>query len=486
MNCFKLTLEKMNGGNSMPGSKKRTSSLPHQVIIDRFCRNAKKLKTDLNQSTANTSEVSAKPRPIKAQIPASEIAEVSSAIKSVTSEIDTILKKVQSCFDSGSLRRYKHKQLDNITCKLENKVMSLKEEIESAPAIKSSKDTEKLKDELRTLREFNDSRAATKEALLERIKLLMSQSEQSKKYCKSMHELLQSIRPNIRVCCRIKPLHISRSTIGLDFLLGSSEAVQMPTVTDGYSHSIPLLTVSGTNYIFDNVFGPEQAQVQIFEELEMYVNKAMEETRDLLMLAVGEKGSGKHYTVNGPLYNAGCVNELTGVMPRVLCKLIEKRARVRCKGFNVTKNGVEVMGESMWINGNAKGVYQIIKEYAMESEKCIVKHSVFQMLVSEEGHREFAISFAILEDSRANTKEAEEREFITQSHKALAEVLRVLADTKLKSKLAPPCKASALTRSLASLLTPETFVIVAAHVTSQDGAGTQATLKFLRNSLLLI
>ena len=471
----------MNGGNV----RKRRSSLPHQAILDRFYKNTKRLKTNLQRPHARTLESNTS-HPIRAQIPLSQITEVKTTINAVTSEIDMILKNVQSSFDSNSLRRYRHKKLDNITCKLENKIMSLQKEIEAVPTITElpSEDIKELKSELEALKEFNNSKLTSKEALLERIRTLMSQSEQSKQYCKSIHQLLQSVRGNIRTCCRIKPSHISRSTIGLDSLLGNSEFIQIPTVINGYSHSIPLLTVSGANYIFDNVFGPEQEQVQVFEEVWRYLERAIQEKSNALVLAVGEKGSGKHYTINGPLYNFGYLNELTGVLPRTLCKLLEaKIGQLKCKGFNVTTNGVEMLfGGDKWVPiDNIKVAHQIAKEYAMESERCKVKHSIFQITIKKENGEELCIAFAILEDLRVK-----ENEFITRSYKALADVLKVLVDIKLRSKLIPPYKNSTLTKSLASVLTSESCIVFLSHVTNQDGAGTQATLKFLKNSLLLI
>jgi len=493
----------MNSQALFSNSKKRCTYPSRPPLADLYQRDSKQIKTDPKQAKNRTlsyekMKISKDPpnissHQIQTKIPKQEIIDLVSFVKTVSDKILTIVDKCENKFGQSRACARKHKRIDSITIKLESEIQTLKTKLEHFPPLPAKNinvDLEKLSEELKTIKEMNNSTKESKENLLNNIDFLMSQGEQSKKYCKNMHELLQNIRENIRVFCRIKPSLISRSTSPLDFFNSNSDVIQIPTVTEGFSHSVPILAVSGIHYIFDNVFGPDTNQAKIFEGIPMW-----ESAQNTVMFLIGEKGSGKHYTLNGPLYNItnleNQITELSGILPRFLQNTMNSMINeVKVKGFNICPNGIEdilSLENQAWITlENSLKMGTILKEFTINSEKAKIKHSVFQVKITAQ-NKERTVTFVILEDIKARAaSDQKEKDFVSQTYKALSEVLKILVDIKLRGKTEPPYKASGLTKILSNTLQPNSKIMIISNMMSQDGPGTQTTLSFLRDSALLV
>lgn len=147
------------------------------------------------------------------------------------------------------------------------------------------------------LKESNYGNLDSGEAL-ERTQAMLQ--EISEKYRKEMaerrrlHQLLQDLRGNIRVMCRVRPL--SSSEKHLDESITVMDTCQVKVVNS--------CTRRENWFEFDRVFPPTDSQEVIYYEVSDLVTSAMNGF-NVCIMAYGQTGSGKTYTMEGSNKNPG-------------------------------------------------------------------------------------------------------------------------------------------------------------------------------------
>lgn len=106
-----------------------------------------------------------------------------------------------------------------------------------------------------------------------------------------LQDQLQALRGNIRVYCRIRPL------LGNELENGEVEAVTRTTEMTVTAQD-PDNPDKASTFNFDRVFGPEDAQEPVFDELRTLCLSAMD-GYNVCIFAYGITGSGKTFTVEG-------------------------------------------------------------------------------------------------------------------------------------------------------------------------------------------
>jgi Kinesin motor domain len=133
---------------------------------------------------------------------------------------------------------------------------------------------------------------------LERTQVLLQ--EITEKYRKEMaerrrlHQLLQDLRGNIRVMCRVRPLSTSEKHLG--------ESI---TVMDTCQVKVMNMMTRRENWFeFDRVFPPTDSQEVVYYEVSDLVTSAMNGF-NVCIMAYGQTGSGKTYTMEGTSKSLG-------------------------------------------------------------------------------------------------------------------------------------------------------------------------------------
>ncbi|KAK1879814.1 Carboxy-terminal kinesin 2 [Dissostichus eleginoides] len=157
-----------------------------------------------------------------------------------------------------------------------------------------------------------------------------------------LHNAIQELKGNIRVFCRVRPL-----TGG-----GLSQHLQLPA-TDNKTITLAKTEESHTgktadtqknyNFNFDRVFGPQDSQKEVFEEISLLVQSALD-GYNVCCFAYGQTGSGKTFTMEGAEYD-----EARGVIPRAVTQIFRAAEKLGAQGweFTFTASFVEIYNETL-------------------------------------------------------------------------------------------------------------------------------------------
>uniref|UniRef100_A0A8C4DTD4 Kinesin-like protein n=1 Tax=Dicentrarchus labrax TaxID=13489 RepID=A0A8C4DTD4_DICLA len=97
------------------------------------------------------------------------------------------------------------------------------------------------------------------------------------------------------------------------------------------------------NFSFDRVFGPTASQQEVFEEISLLVQSALD-GYNVCCFAYGQTGSGKTYTMEGDEFD-----RTRGVIPRAVTQIFRAAEKLGAQGweFNFTASFVEIYNETL-------------------------------------------------------------------------------------------------------------------------------------------
>ncbi|MBN3322632.1 CTK2 protein, partial [Atractosteus spatula] len=150
-------------------------------------------------------------------------------------------------------------------------------------------------------------------------------------------------RGNIRVFCRVRPLLAGD---------GSMEHIELPAddpKTVALAKTAESHTGRGADQLtrykfsFDRVFGPAAAQQEVFEEISLLVQSALD-GYNVCCFAYGQTGSGKTYTMEG-----GQEETSWGVIPRAVQQIFLTAEGLRDEGweYKFVASFVEIYNETL-------------------------------------------------------------------------------------------------------------------------------------------
>ncbi|XP_031849770.1 protein claret segregational [Nomia melanderi] len=158
-----------------------------------------------------------------------------------------------------------------------------------------------------------------------------------------LHNAIQELKGNIRVFCRVRP----RTPTELGKVTCTMNFVDECTIEVGKSDGSDSLSCSGKvrgtrqEFSFDKVFPPTAKQEDIFEELALLVQSALE-GYNVCVFAYGQTGSGKTYTMEGV---PGIETE--GMIPRTVRHIFQEMKQFQLLGweYRIEASFLEIYNE---------------------------------------------------------------------------------------------------------------------------------------------
>eukprot|EP00741_Cyanophora_paradoxa_P021884 tig00021374_g21124.t1 len=154
-----------------------------------------------------------------------------------------------------------------------------------AAALQQERDAmaSELRGEVDRLATSLEKEQAEREATVQRLRREMTER-------RKLYNKLQELRGNVRVYTRVRPTF--------------SGAKSCVSVCDEAELSLALGNGKMASYEFDRVFGPETLQQTIFEDMQPLITSVLD-GYNVCVFAYGCTGSGKTYTMVGPVENRG-------------------------------------------------------------------------------------------------------------------------------------------------------------------------------------
>ncbi|KAL9649728.1 hypothetical protein ABK040_009543 [Willaertia magna] len=196
---------------------------------------------------------------------------------------------------------------------------------------------------------------------IETIKELENKRHKDENERRRLHNIIQELKGNIRVYCRVKP-----SPEGEKSIIYPEDDV------DERSLYIQAAGESKKFFQFDKVFKPNSSQQQIFHEISQLVQSALDGYK-VCIFAYGQTGSGKTYTMFGPskeemqqLENV-MKEEAAGMIPRSIDQVFETAEKLKEQGwkFTMVASFLEIYNE---------GIRDLLDASNKDGSKYEIKH----------------------------------------------------------------------------------------------------------------
>ncbi|XP_051008471.1 kinesin-like protein KIFC1 [Acomys russatus] len=170
-----------------------------------------------------------------------------------------------------------------------------------------------------------------------------------------LHNQLQELKGNIRVFCRVRPVLAGEATPSPSFLLfppGPAGPSDPPTRLSLSRSDDRRATLTGApapatrhDFSFDRVFPPGSRQAEVFEEISMLVQSALD-GYPVCIFAYGQTGSGKTFTMEG---GPGDDPQLEGLIPRAMRHLFSVAQEMSGQGwvYRFVASYVEIYNETV-------------------------------------------------------------------------------------------------------------------------------------------
>lgn len=159
---------------------------------------------------------------------------------------------------------------------------------------------------------------------------------------RQLHNTIQELKGNIRVFCRVRPL--VGGGMSKHIQLAANDRTSLTLAKTEESHTGKGAdTQKNYNFSFDRVFGPQASQQEVFEEISLLVQSALD-GYSVCCFAYGQTGSGKTYTMEGEEFD-----DTRGVIPRAVQQVFKASEKLSCQGwkFTFTASFVEIYNETL-------------------------------------------------------------------------------------------------------------------------------------------
>nr|XP_032836655.1 kinesin-like protein KIFC1 [Petromyzon marinus] len=232
----------------------------------------------------------------------------------------------RSVAEASALRLAMTTQIDVVECRLRERESALREagEREAALTAEVAALSASLDEQARTLQKYETER-------------------------RYLHNLVQELKGNIRVFCRVRPLlgdEVSKSAGHICFPSMDDSGIALVKQEEshtGRGESKPLRY----EFSFDKVFQSGCSQSDVFQEISQLVQSALD-GYNVSIFAYGQTGSGKTFTMEGP-DGADFSPHTEGVIPRAVKQIFSAARQLEPKGWNYTFRAsfIEIYNENL-------------------------------------------------------------------------------------------------------------------------------------------
>ncbi|KAF9529633.1 P-loop containing nucleoside triphosphate hydrolase protein [Crepidotus variabilis] len=157
---------------------------------------------------------------------------------------------------------------------------------------------------------------------------------------RKLHNMVQELKGNIRVFCRVRPV-----------LEDLSAGFSFPDPRDHKEIVVHSSSSSATgqerketyNFGFDRVFEPQSTQAEVFEEISQLAQSCID-GYNVCIFAYGQTGSGKSFTMEG-----GPTESSAGMIPRAVEQVFRGADHMKSKGWEYKMEGqfLEIYNETI-------------------------------------------------------------------------------------------------------------------------------------------
>lgn len=153
---------------------------------------------------------------------------------------------------------------------------------------------------------------------------------------RKLHNLVQELKGNIRVFCRIRPLlgeEIEKYREIKHIVFSSDRGLELVKTAEGGEAIAGGLNKSMKyEFEFDQVFPPQATQEHVFREISQLVQSALD-GYNVCVFAYGQTGSGKTFTMEGGDEDR---EEQAGMIPQTIRQIFKETSRLKDKGWTYT------------------------------------------------------------------------------------------------------------------------------------------------------
>ncbi|XP_049332156.1 kinesin-like protein KIFC1 isoform X2 [Astyanax mexicanus] len=269
---------------------------------------------------------------VKLMLQLRKVEEQYSQLLTVKDDLEKTIKERDDLLKDLKMLRAEHDVLQRLRESLDTELNNVQSQL-SVQTSALSRCQNSLRESQETVKSLEETTARQKDELhygeMERRKL---------------HNTIQELKGNIRVFCRVRPLLSNKeATIphiqlpahdNKALMLAKMEESHVGRTTD---------TQKCYNFSFDRVFGPHSSQTEVFEEISLLVQSALD-GYNVCCFAYGQTGSGKTFTMEG-----GDMDDVRGVIPRAVQQIFRSAKTLEEQGwqYSFTASFVEIYNETL-------------------------------------------------------------------------------------------------------------------------------------------
>jgi len=156
---------------------------------------------------------------------------------------------------------------------------------------------------------------------------------------RKLHNLIQELKGNIRVFCRVRPVLENEATTEVEMHFpDGQESKEIELVGPSQESALGNVTTKTHPFSFDRVFSPQIGNGDVFKEISQLVQSALD-GYNVCIFCYGQTGSGKTYTMSTE----------DGMISRAVRQIYESASDLQEKGWNYSIDGqfLEIYNENI-------------------------------------------------------------------------------------------------------------------------------------------